>query len=206
MAAQMALPVDCQPNGKTPPAVTAMQRPAPSARATSSTPAPEPAPERLEGRDLEGVMVTIGLSAVRLVAALNSYEHMRFLARTAGEGWRAWLLPISVDGLAVVALAKIRRAHRLGLGCGMAWVALTLSLGVSLAANVAAAQPTSVGRLVAAWPPIALLLAEVVDNRRRSSPRAQTRGGGAGIQTSAPHAMEPNTNVDGGESGGLRDL
>jgi hypothetical protein len=32
-------------------------------------------------------------------------------------------------------------------------------LTASLAANVAGAQPTLVGRLVAAWPPVALLLA-----------------------------------------------
>jgi hypothetical protein len=38
-------------------------------------------------------------------------------------------------------------------------VALLLGLGASLAANVAAADPTVQGRLVAAWPPIGLLLA-----------------------------------------------
>jgi len=38
------------------------------------------------------------------------------------------------------------------------WLALLLGLGASLAANVAAAEPTLVGRLVAAWPPVALAL------------------------------------------------
>jgi hypothetical protein len=36
---------------------------------------------------------------------------------------------------------------------------LLAGIGASLAANVAAADPTMVGRVVAAWPPLALLLA-----------------------------------------------
>jgi len=133
-------------------------------------------------RDIEGVMVALGLWAVRLVAALNSYEHMRSLALRAGEGWRSWLLPVSVDGLAVVALVKIRRARRQGLPCKTAWLALCLGLVVSLAANVAAAVPTNVGRVVAAWPPLALLLAEVIDNRHQ---------GGAGANRPAPVPSNP---------------
>ena len=38
------------------------------------------------------------------------------------------------------------------------WAALLFGLGASLAANVAAADPTVVGRLGAAWPPVGLLL------------------------------------------------
>jgi hypothetical protein len=134
---------------------------------------------------LEGAAVSLGLWAVRLVAALNSYEHMRALALVAGEGWRSWLWPISVDGLAIVALVKIRRARRHGRPCGMAWLALCLGLAVSLAANVAAAEPTQVGRLVAAWPPIALLLAEVIDNRHR--------GGATGANhVAAPVSSNPS--------------
>jgi hypothetical protein len=154
----------------------------------TQVPAPRPAlcPAETQadrGRDLEGASVSFGLWAVRLVAALNSYEHMRSLALVAGEGWRSWLLPISVDGLAIVALVKIRRARRDGRPCGMAWLALCLSLAVSLAANVAAAEATEVGRLVAAWPPIALLLAEVIDNRHR--------GGAGANHIAAPVPSNP---------------
>jgi hypothetical protein len=82
------------------------------------------------------------------------------LAVVAGEGWRSWLLPVSVDGLAVAASMTMLVRRRAGLPAGaLAWAALLLGLGASLAANVAAADPTVAGRLVAAWPPVALLLA-----------------------------------------------
>lgn len=103
---------------------------------------------------------TVAVLLVAVVAAVASYEHMRALAVVAGEGWRSWLLPISVDGLAVAASMTmlVRRSAGLPAG-GLAWVALLLGLGASMAANVAAAEPTVAGRLVAAWPPVALLLA-----------------------------------------------
>lgn len=40
-----------------------------------------------------------------------------------------------------------------------AWAVLVLGLAVSVAANVLQAQPTPAGRAIAAWPPLALLLA-----------------------------------------------
>jgi Protein of unknown function (DUF2637) len=104
-------------------------------------------------------ITTWAVLAVAAVAAVASYEHMRALAGMAGEGWRAWLLPISVDGLAVAASMTMLVRRRAGQPAGvLCWVALLLGLGASLAANVAAAEPTVVGRLVAAWPPVGLLL------------------------------------------------
>src|SRR3981081_2786279 len=50
--------------------------------------------------------------------------------------------------------------RRAGRDAGwLAWVSLSAGIAASLAANVAAAQPTLIGRAVAAWPPLALLLA-----------------------------------------------
>jgi hypothetical protein len=76
----------------------------------------------------------------------------------AGEDWRAWLLPVSVDGLVLVASRTMLVRRRAGQSAGaLAWAALLLGLTASLAANVAAAEPTLIGRLLAAWPPVALL-------------------------------------------------
>jgi hypothetical protein len=70
------------------------------------------------------------------------------------------LLPISVDGLILTASRTMLARQRAGRSAGwLAWTAMLAGLTASLAANVAGAQPTLVGRLVAAWPPIALLLA-----------------------------------------------
>jgi hypothetical protein len=149
-AAQMALPIERR-NGA-------------SAPRPSEAPVEGVAPV-VDVGDLAAVptwvrrVTTVSVLAVAAVAAVASYEHMRALATLAGEGWRSWLLPISVDGLAVAAsmtmLVRRRAGHRAG---ALPWAALLLGLGASLAANVAAAEPTVVGRLVAAWPPVGLLL------------------------------------------------
>jgi Protein of unknown function (DUF2637) len=105
-------------------------------------------------------ITTLAVLAVALVAAIASYDHQRALAELAGEGWRAWLLPVSVDGLVVAASMSMLVRRRVGLPAGaLAWASLLAGIGASLAANVAAADPTAVGRVVAAWPPVALLLA-----------------------------------------------
>jgi hypothetical protein len=105
-------------------------------------------------------ITTLAVLAVALVAAVASYDHQRALAALAGEGWRAWLLPVSVDGLIVAASMSMLVRRRAGMPAGaLAWTSLLAGIGASLAANVAAAEPTMVGRVVAAWPPVALLLA-----------------------------------------------
>jgi hypothetical protein len=132
-------------------------------------------------------VTTAAVLSVALVAAIASYEHMRALAELAGEGWRSWLLPLSVDGLAVAASMTMLVRRRAGLPAGaLAWVALLLGLGASLAANVAAAEPTVQGRLVAAWPPVGLLLSyELLMQQIKAR-------GGPGVQPSAPVLSIPS--------------
>ncbi len=167
MAAQMVLPVG-RSNGASafrpparPPAGPA-DNPAPDvapppAAVAASQPGPvsvAPAPRWVRRTTTAGVLV------VAIVAALGSYEHMRALGVEVGEGWRAGLLPFSVDGLGVVAAMTMLVRRWAGQPVGfLAWTALVLSLGVSLAANVAAAEPTVEARLWAAWPPVGLLMA-----------------------------------------------
>jgi hypothetical protein len=188
-AAQMALPVDRR-NGASAP------RPTP-------TPVEARAPVEVEAPVLGVVaaggapiwvrrVTTTAVLAVALVAAVASYEHMRALAAVAGEGSRSWLLPLSVDGLAVAASMTMLVCRRAGQPAGtLPWVALLLGLGASLAANVAAAEPTVVGRLVAAWPPVGLLLSYELLLQQISRGTA----GGPGVQTIRPGAVQP---LDGG--------
>lgn len=105
-------------------------------------------------------VVTVGaVLVVSAVAAVVSYAHMRHLATEAGEAWRADILPLSVDGLLVAASLVIFVRRRAGLRAGaLPWVGLLLGVGASVAANIAAAQPTVLGRVVAAWPPVAFAL------------------------------------------------
>ena len=72
----------------------------------------------------------------------------------------AALTPLSVDGMIVAAstalLADSRAGRRGGL---LPWALLVVGSAASLAANVAVAQPTLVGRVIAAWPSFALISA-----------------------------------------------
>jgi hypothetical protein len=127
------------------------------AAASENLASPMPAPTAPALTPGVRLVTTLAVLAVAIVAAVVSFEHMRQLALTAGEGWRAWLMPVSVDGLvlsaSMVALTRRRAGQPVG---ALAWSALLLGLSASVAANIAAAEPTLVGRAVASWPPLAL--------------------------------------------------
>jgi hypothetical protein len=98
---------------------------------------------------------------VASVAAYASYVHQRsFALQGRADGASAALWPLSVDGLLLLATVGLlkppRHANRRARY--VVWMAFLLGIGVSLAANIAAApalawQPV----LVAGWPPVALL-------------------------------------------------
>jgi hypothetical protein len=75
-------------------------------------------------------------------------------------GWVAALTPLSVDGMIVAAsttlLAESRSGGRGGL---LPWALLVAGSVASLAANAAIAEPTTTGRVIAAWPSFALIAA-----------------------------------------------
>lgn len=96
------------------------------------------------------------------VAAIASYMHMQHLAWQHGgpDKWLAWILPLSVDGLLIVASLAIIVAKRHGARANrLAVVSVVIGLAVSLAANYAAAGDDPTGKLINMWPPIAFALA-----------------------------------------------
>jgi len=115
------------------------------------------------------VVTVAAVLLVAAVAAVVSYAHMQTVSQRAGEQWRAWLLPLSVDGLVVAASMVLLTRRRAGLPGGwLAWGALLGGVGASLAANVAAAEPTATARVVAAWPALAFAVAfELLLQQRR---------------------------------------
>lgn len=102
----------------------------------------------------------ISAAVVASIAAWSSYRHMVHVALHVGEQPSiAWVLPLSVDGLLVV--ASIAMVDDRQAGRQVRWsarIAFGFGIVASLAANVAAAHPTVGARLVAAWPALALLL------------------------------------------------
>ncbi|WP_344427068.1 DUF2637 domain-containing protein [Pseudonocardia ailaonensis] len=102
-------------------------------------------------------MTTAAVSIVAVVAAIASYVHIHTLAVEAGEEWRAILIPLSVDGMLVAASMVMLVRRRAGERAGaLPWIGLILGLVASLAANVAAADPTVLSWVVSGWPPLAL--------------------------------------------------
>jgi len=109
-------------------------------------------------------------AVVAAVAAVVSFEHMRYVGRVAGEEWRSWLIPLSVDGQLISATLVAWFARKQGRGIpGITMISLILGLWASVGANIAAALLPGSGTLpegwgwlpvaVGVWPPIALALA-----------------------------------------------
>lgn len=118
---------------------------------------------------VRGVTV-VAVVVVALVAAVVSFAHMQQLAFKAGEGWRSYLIPVSIDGLVVAASMVLVTRRRNGLvGGWLAWGALAGGVLASLAANMADARPEITAMLVAGWPAVAFAVAfELLLQQRRA--------------------------------------
>jgi hypothetical protein len=165
------------------------------------------------------------VALLALIAGTVSYLHMHLLVESHGQpGWVAALTPLSVDGMIVAAsttlLADSRSGRRGGI---LPWALLAVGSVASLAANVAVAEPTATGRVIAAWPSFALIAAYELLMRqvRRSAAASSTaRLGMPGPQISRRqvpdanrsgsrhHSSRPSppSEAPGGQGGASRDL
>jgi len=93
------------------------------------------------------------------IAAVVSYRHMHVLALDHGEpAWTAALIPFSVDGMIIAKKMSLLLDSRYGTRSGvLPWALLLIGSTASLGANVAVAEPSLYGRLIAAWPSFALI-------------------------------------------------
>jgi len=98
------------------------------------------------------------VALLALIAGTVSYLHMHTLVARHGQpGWVAALTPLSVDGMIVAASTTLLADSRSGRRGGvLPWALLVAGSVASLAANVAVAEPTVIGRVIAAWPSFAL--------------------------------------------------
>jgi hypothetical protein len=165
------------------------------------------------------------VALLALIAGTVSYLHMHLLVELHGQpGWVAALTPLSVDGMIVAAsttlLADSRSGGRGGI---LPWALLAVGSVASLAANVAVAEPTATGRVIAAWPSFALIAAYELLMRqgrrsaagsgkaqlRTSGPQISRRGGPGGkVQRPRQHPSGPSEQSEGpgGQGGASRDL
>lgn len=130
------------------------------------------------------------VTLLALIAATVSYLHMHMLVELHGQpGWVAELTPFSVDGMIVAASTTLLADSRAGESGGMLpWALLVAGSSASLAANVAVAQPTLVGRVIAAWPSFALIGAYEMLMR-------QVRRSAVGSSKHQPRQAGPHTST-----------
>jgi hypothetical protein len=111
------------------------------------------------------------------IAGAGSFTHIRDTATEHGQhGPMAWAVAVCIDLTCVMAARERQRDKRLGSTRRLSWPAFVLAGGIllSLAANLAQAQPTAWGRVTAATPCAAFLVAVSMLERRaaRKEPSA----------------------------------
>ena len=126
------------------------------------------------------------VALLALIAGTVSYLHMHTLVELHGQpGWVAALTPLSVDGMIVAASTTLLADSRAGeRGGKLPWALLVVGSAASLVANVAVAQPTAAGRVIAAWPSFALIGA--YELLMRQVRRSAASGGGLQRRKPAP--------------------
>jgi hypothetical protein len=134
------------------------------------------------------ILTALFVGALAIVAGAISFSHMRELATHHDQlGWKSLAFPISVDGLEIVASLFLVAQRRAGRPTGwVPWVALIVGTVASLAANVAVGGADPIGKALAGWPALSMLVSvkllfamfdhETVD-RRKTVPDDQRTSG-----------------------------
>ena len=106
------------------------------------------------------ILTALFVGALAFVAGAISFAHMRELALGHDQfGWKSLAFPISVDGLEIVASLYLVAQRRAGRPTGwIPWVALFVGTAASLAANVAVGGADPIGKALAGWPALSMLV------------------------------------------------
>ena len=148
------------------------------------------------GRRLLAVADALPVTVLAVIAGAGSFTHIRDTAAQHGQtGLMASAVAVCVDLTCVMAARERQRDKQNGIPARrLSWPAVVLAGGVllSLAANLAQAQPTAWGRIVAAVPPAAFLVAvSMIERRAARRPRAIAGEDGAAGGPSAPGRPSP---------------
>jgi hypothetical protein len=168
-------------------------------RQTDVTEQTQPAPAALRYITVASVVV------VGLIAAIVSYSHMVNLGLSpqVGEGWRSWLIPISIDGLIVAASMVLVTRRRAGLPAShLAWGALGVGVTASIGANMADASGSVTSILYAGWAPVALAVGFellLIQRRAAVAPTAVVEAPTAAGDTPAASPIGWSPKISGGQ-------
>ncbi|WP_021598453.1 DUF2637 domain-containing protein [Actinomadura welshii] len=113
------------------------------------------------------------------IAAAGSFTHIRDTATEHGQhGWMAWAIAVCIDLTCVMAAGERQRDKRTGRDTGrLSWPTVVLVGGIllSLAANLAQADPSVWGWITAGTPAGAFLVAVSMLERRKAGTRTAAR-------------------------------
>jgi hypothetical protein len=148
------------------------------------------------GRRLLAVADALPVTVLAVIAGAGSFTHIRDTAAEHGQGGpMSWAVAVCVDLTCVMAARERQRDKQAGIPARrLSWPAVVLAGGVllSLAANLAQAQPTAWGRIVAAVPPVAFLVAvSMIERRAARRPRPAARQDDSAGEPSAPGRPSP---------------
>ena len=147
-------------------------------------------------RRLLAVADALPVTVLAAIAGAGSFTHIRDTAAQHGQhGPMSWAVAVCIDLTCVMAARERQRDKQLGIVTRrLSWPTAVLAGGIllSLAANLAQAQPDAWGRIVAAVPSVAFLVAVSMIERRaahRARPVAGQDGGPG--ELSAPGRPPP---------------
>jgi Protein of unknown function (DUF2637) len=128
------------------------------------------------GRRLLAVADALPVTVLAVIAGAGSFTHIRDTAARHGQtGPMSWAVAVCIDLTCVMAARERQRDKQNGVVTRrLSWPTAVLAGGVllSLAANLAQAQPTAWGRIAAAVPPAAFLVAvSMIERRAARRPR-----------------------------------
>jgi hypothetical protein len=113
------------------------------------------------------------------IAAAGSFTHIRDTATEHGQrGWMAWAIAVCIDLTCVMAAGERQRDKSTGRETGrLSWPTVVLVGGIllSLAANLAQADPSVWGWITAGTPAGAFLVAVSMLERRKAGTRTTAR-------------------------------
>jgi hypothetical protein len=122
------------------------------------------------GRRLLAVADALPVTVLAVIAGAGSFTHIRDTAAQHGQTEpMSWAVAVCIDFTCVIAARERQRDQRLAIATRrLSWPAIVLAGGValSLAANLAQAHPDAWGRIVAAVPSVAFLVAVSMIERR----------------------------------------
>jgi hypothetical protein len=160
------------------------------------------------GRRLLAVADALPVTVLAVIAGAGSFTHIRDTAAEHGQGGpMSWAVAVCIDLTCVMAARERQRDKQNGIPARrLSWPTVVLAggVGLSLAANLAQAQPTTWGRIVAAVPPVAFLVAvSMIERRAARRPRIAGEDGAAGepsaLGRSSPVPDAGDEAQDGGD-------